>query len=168
MKTDKIFLISFVCCMILGLMYFYCVGTNGYTTRTQVVYAVTDMALPFYIIDNLFLFWFPFSVLLAYCIEHLYNNVINVKQKQDKNPQFNFRYAFYIYISIIILKILQLWMLGEYIINDTGELLLYPSYSPMRAVLHVISISSIWRHLFWIVDSVTLSYLITRMIIKTD
>ena len=72
MKGKTVFNIVFVISNLCGLIYFYYTGVNGHVGRTQVLYAVTDEALPLYIIENICLIWFPFSVLFADCVEEMW------------------------------------------------------------------------------------------------
>lgn len=163
MNRKSIFNITFFFCIICGLIYFYYLGKNGHVGRTQVLYAVTNEALPFFIIERLLIVWFPISVLIADCVEDLwpYHSKDNYLFRRTSKKVFLYR-VFFIYVFIVITKILQLYYCGEYLITTQGELQYYPPCPLNDALLYVVHLSRLGRHVCWICDSFAVSYLITK------
>lgn len=149
--------------MILGLILSYYVGRYGYVSKTQVHYAVKDESLPLFIVENLYLIVLPISTLFAYCLDDTFF------KKRSKHTlcffgseQIIFRYSFFLYVCIVIAKIFQLSYFGEWIITCNGTLLYNVPCSLKDAVFLVINTTMIGRHFFWLLDSLAVSYLVSR------
>ena len=149
--------------MILGVMWSYYVGRYGYVSKTQVHYAVKEESLPLFIVENLYLIVLPISTLFAYCLDYTF---FKKGRKHTLcffcSEQIILRYSFYLYVCMVITKIFQLSYFGEWIITCDGTLLYNVPCSLKDAVFLVINTTMIGRHIFWLLDSLAVSYLVSR------